>query len=49
MRQWIREYRASLKRRRLLRELRVLATLGDCAAARRRAVYRGLYDLGGAA
>jgi hypothetical protein len=48
MRNWIREYRAAARRRRLLGELRKLAALGDCAASRRRAVYRELFSLGGA-
>ena len=44
MRQWIREYRVTIKRRKLLREMRTLATLGDCAQSRRRAVVRELQE-----
>lgn len=47
MRKWIRNYLAAARRRRLLAELRKLYELGDCAAGRRRAVYRELYALGG--
>jgi hypothetical protein len=37
-----------LERRRLQRELPILADLGDHAASRRRAVIARLYQLGGA-
>jgi hypothetical protein len=42
MGKWIRKYRATIRRRRLLRELHTLVTLGDCAAGRRRALAREL-------